>query len=327
MKAIVLEKLDSASPLEVTDIAVPAITDTEVLVKTVALSINPVDVKTLEDYKVITDEQTIRASAAAVFDGVSPVILGWDLAGIVEAVGSKVTKFKVGDAVFGMVNFPGQGKVYAEYVAAPASHLALKPDNISFDEAAAATLAAVTAWQNLTRHYTVKQGDRILITAPTGGVGHYAIQMAKHLGAYVIAITQPASKALASSFGADEVLDYDTFDLDHAASLQLNLLLDLGGRLPATRFTRHLLPGAPVLYVPSVIPDKQQQHYHDQGLNVSFTMVHSEESAIDEIAQLLKDGSVTSHIDSVFDFTAMRAAFDTIHQGTTKGKIIIRMPR
>lgn len=326
MKAIVLEKLDPASPLAVTEAAVPDIAADEVLVKAHALAINPVDVKTLEDYIVTRDGERMRGSAAPVFDGVSPIILGWDIAGVVTAVGSDVTKFKVGDAVFGMVHFPGHGKAYAEYVAAPASHLALKPAQVSFEAAAGATLAAITAWQSLTTHYTVKPGDRILITAPTGGVGHYAVQMAKHLGAYVIALTSPANAALAAELGADEILEYASFDAATAAPLQLDLVLDAGGRNAASWFARHLKPGAPLIYLPSGLSKAEQERNAAQGLNAAFKMVTNEERAIDDIARLLHDGSIVTKIAGVFEFSEMKTAFAAQQKGTAQGKIIIRMP-
>lgn len=326
MKAIVLEKLDPAAPLAVTETAIPDIAADEVLVKTHALAINPVDVKTLEDYTIVRDGETMRGSAAGLLDGVSPVILGWDIAGVVTAVGSEVTKFKVGDAVFGMVRFPGHGKAYAEYVAAPAAHLAAKPAGVSFEAAAGATLAAITAWQCLTRHYSVKPGDRVLITAPTGGVGHYAVQMAKHLGAHVIALTSAANAALAAELGADEVLDYAVFDAATAAPLQLDLVLDAGGRNDASWFARHLKPGAPLFYLPSGLTKAQQQRYASQGLNAAFKMVTNEESAIEDIARLLHDGSIVTKIAATFPFTGMKAAFAAQRKGTAQGKIIIQMP-
>lgn len=326
MKAIVLEQLDPASPLTVTETAIPDIAADEVLVKTHALAINPVDVKTLENYTIVRDGETMRASAAGVFDGVSPIILGWDIAGVVTAVGSDVTKFKAGDEVFGMVRFPGHGKAYAEYVAAPASHLAPKPAQVSFEAAAGATLAAITAWQCLAQHYTVKPGDRVLITAPTGGVGHYAVQMAKHLGAYIIALTNPANAALAAELGADEVLEYTSFDAETAAPLQLDLVLDAGGRNAAPWFARHLKPGAPLFYLPSGLSKAEQQRYHEQGLNAAFKMVTNDESAIDTIAQLLHDGSIVTKIAGIFEFTEMKAAFAAQQKGTAQGKIIVRMP-
>ena len=173
MNAIVLENPGGVENLAMTNIEKPQPKENEVLVEVKALSVNPVDFKMRAIPEVID----------ALYGDKRPVILGWDIAGKVVAVGDQVTKFQVGDDVFGMVNFPGQGEAYAEFVASPEGHLAKMPANISYEEAAATTLAALTALQVLEAH--VKAGDRVLIHAGAGGVGHFAIQLAKHMGAFV----------------------------------------------------------------------------------------------------------------------------------------------
>lgn len=322
MKAIILERLDKNAPLTLSHTAIPAIAEDEVLIENKAIGINPVDYKTLEDY---TTPDGLRASWAPALDGISPLILGSDIAGVVTAVGSAVTKFKTGDEVFGMIRMPGHGRVFAEYVAAPAIHLAKKPGNISFTEAAAATLAAVTAWQNLHTHYTVKKGDRVLITAPAGGVGHYAVQMAKAAGAYVIAVTTAANAGWVLQLGADEIIDYHHFDFEQADSLQLNLVLDSGGRYPASLYEKHFAPGATLFYLPHGLPAATTQYYQSKGFDVRFTGVTSDEKAIDAIAVLLQSGKIKSYIDKVFPFDQMRAAIDEMKKGTTKGKIVVTL--
>src|SRR4051812_15554392 len=141
MRAIILNEPGDVNQLHYTEIPQPEPLENEVLIKVKAISINPVDVKTRAGkgvYGRLKEE--------------SLLIIGWDISGVVEKTGSKVTQFKKGDAVFGMVNFPGHGKAYAEYVAAPETHLALKPANVSFEQAAAATLVALTAYQALVHH-------------------------------------------------------------------------------------------------------------------------------------------------------------------------------
>jgi NADPH:quinone reductase-like Zn-dependent oxidoreductase len=263
MKAIILERLDKNAPLTISHTATPTITADEVLIETKAIGINPVDYKTLEDY---TTRDGLRASWAPSLDGISPLILGSDIAGVVTAVGSAVTKFKTGDEVFGMIKMPGHGRVFADYVAAPAIHLAKKPANISFTEAAAATLAAITAWQNLHTHYTVKKGDRVLITAPAGGVGHYAVQMAKAAGAFVIAVTSAANADWVRQLGADDIIDYNHFNFEQADSLQLNLVLDAGGRYPASLYEKHFAPGAALFYLPHGLPEAITQYFNQRVL-------------------------------------------------------------
>ncbi|HEY9258100.1 NADP-dependent oxidoreductase [Chitinophaga sp.] len=320
MKAIILERLDKNASLELSETPVPVPGPTEVLIQTKAIGINPVDYKTLEDF---TTPTGIRASWAPALDGISPLILGSDIAGVVTAVGSEITKFKVGDEVFGMIRMPGHGRVYAEYVAAPAVHLAKKPNNITFNEAAAATLAAITAWQNLYTHYPVKKGDRVLITAPAGGVGHYAVQMAKERGAYVIGLTSAANADWVRHIGADEIIDYNNFDFEQADSLQLNLVLDSGGRYPASLYEKHFAPGAALFHLPHPLAPTDMAYFQSKGFDVRYTGVFSEEKAIDAIAVLLESGKIKSYVDKVFAFNEMKAALTEMKKGTTKGKIVV----
>lgn len=198
MKTIILSEFGGINKLLMTELALPDILENEVLIEVKAISINPVDVRT--------------RSGIAMADHLKnniPLILGWDISGIVTDTGTKVLKFKKGDSVFGMVNFLGHGKGYAEYVASPESHIAHKPSNISHEEAAAATLAALTAWQLLVHYAKLKPGNRILIQAASGGVGHYAVQIGKYLGAYVIGISSAKNKNFVLSLGADEHVAYD----------------------------------------------------------------------------------------------------------------------
>ncbi|HEX3766984.1 MAG TPA: NADP-dependent oxidoreductase, partial [Puia sp.] len=192
MKAIILKQFGGVENLSMTELQVPAISKDEVLVKIKSISINPIDVKT-----------RTGKGVSAILKNDHPMILGWDLSGTIESAGDAVRNFKVGDDVFAMVRFPQPGKAYAEYAAVPAAELATKPPNISHEEAAAACLAALTAWQSLTIHYKLNRGDRVLIHAASGGVGHYAVQMAKQLGAHVIATSSAANRDFVMSLGAD----------------------------------------------------------------------------------------------------------------------------
>ncbi|MBT8448210.1 MAG: NADP-dependent oxidoreductase, partial [Gammaproteobacteria bacterium] len=197
MKAYLLNEAGGVENLVLSNIEKPRIKVNEVLVETKAISINPVDVKVRKADEVLT---LIMGTEER------PVIPGWDISGTVVAVGEEVSEFEVGNRVFGMVNFPGQGKGYAEYVASPASHLAIMPEKATFEEAAATTLAALTALQVLKPR--VNEGDRILIHAGSGGVGHFAIQIAKALGAHVISTSSAKNRDFIMSLGADEHIDY-----------------------------------------------------------------------------------------------------------------------
>ena len=208
MKAIILKEAGGIENLELTDMPIPVLNSDEVLIQVKAISINPVDIKTRMGKSLYDDLKSRN----------EPIILGWDVSGVIAETGSSVTQFKKGDEVFGMINFPGHGKAYAEYVAAPASHLALKPSNISHEAAAAATLAALTAWQSLVTHAKIKKGQKVLIHAAAGGVGHYAVQIAKHLGAYVIGTSSASNREFVSGLGADEQIDYKTTRMEDAVN-------------------------------------------------------------------------------------------------------------
>lgn len=197
MKAIILKEQGGIENLEISEIPEPQPGPKEVLVKVYAISVNPVDIKTRKGGALYGSLKQ---------DG--DVILGWDVSGEVTVVGAEVTKFMVGDAVFGMVNFPGHGKAYAEYVTVPEEHLALKPVNSSHAEAAAATLAALTAWQVLVHEANIQKGQHLLMHAAAGGVGHYAVQIARHFGATVSGTASAANAAYLKELGVENVIDY-----------------------------------------------------------------------------------------------------------------------
>ena len=196
MKAIILKQTGGVENLESTEIDLPEIAANEVLIRVKALSVNPVD------YKVRGSEDVLNM----IYGAQRPAILGWDVAGIVESAGDDVTEFKAGDRVFGMVNFLGAGNAYAEYVASPADHLAIIPEGTSFEAAAVSTLAALTALQVL--QGKVSEDDKVLIHAGSGGVGHFAIQIAKSLGAFVISTSSSRNRDFIMSLGADQHIDY-----------------------------------------------------------------------------------------------------------------------
>jgi NADPH:quinone reductase-like Zn-dependent oxidoreductase len=203
MKAVVLKEFGPAENLTVEKVPFPIPSDNEVLIEVKAFSVNPVDafIRGIKDYWTFISIGT----------PVKPyVILGWDVAGVVTKKGKDVTRFKEGDEVFGMIKFLGAGAAYAQYVSAPETDFALKPSNVGFEEAAAATMAAQTAYVSLVRYGKVKKGDKVVITGASGGVGHYAVQIAKHLGAYVIGVASGEHRDFVLGLGADEFADYTT---------------------------------------------------------------------------------------------------------------------
>lgn len=309
MKAIILKAFGGTENLIMDEIPAPEISENEVLIKVKAISINPVDVKT-----------RAGKGVARIVKDFDPIILGWDISGTVTD--SKSSLFKKGDEVFGMVNFPGHGKAYAEYVAAPAEQLTLKPGNISHEEAAAATLAALTAWQNLVDHVKIKAGQRVLIHAAAGGVGHYAVQIAKNKGAYVIGTSSAENKDFVLSLGADEHVDYTAQRFEDVIA-DIDFVLDTIGGDNIDRSIKVTKPGGTVISIPSGINEAVKEIAKARGVIAYNTMVESNGDDMKQIAELLKDGRMKSYISHTFSFDEIGKAHQLIETGKTKGKAII----
>ncbi|KAG4080437.1 hypothetical protein HA402_013895 [Bradysia odoriphaga] len=317
MKAIVLKQPGGTENLEIRDIALPAIKDNEVLVRTHAVSINPVDAY------VRSNEDALNGILQPVAG--EDIILGWDISGEVTAVGTQVTQFKPGDAVFGMVNFVGHGKTYAAYVAAPASHLALKPANTSYEAAAAATLAALTAWQALVTYGRIKKGDKVLIHAAAGGVGHYAVQIAKHFGAYVIGTSSAAKKDAVLRFGADEHIDYNSQAFEELVTGADIVLDSIGAPGHLDRSLAAVKDGGRLISLLTFLNDEQKEKAAARHITAQRMFVASNGADMASIAALLASGELHSDIAHVYPFEEMAAAHAQISTGKTQGKIVVKI--
>ncbi|MDP9081855.1 MAG: NADP-dependent oxidoreductase [Bacteroidota bacterium] len=309
MKAIILNEFGPIQNLQLADLPIPTINDNEVLIKVSSISINPVDLKTREG----------KGAAGGIKEW--PVILGWDVSG--EVTESNSSQFKKGDEVFGMVNFPGHGKAYADYVAAKADHLALKPANISHDEAAAACLAALTAWQNVTEHYKVKKGDKVLIHAGSGGVGHYAIQLAKHLGAHVIATSSAENKRFVIGLGADEHIDYKAVQFEEEVK-DVDFVLNTQSAEIAERSLAVVKQGGTIISIASAVNDELKEKARAKGIKISQTMVKSSGKDMKQLADLLDKGIIRSQVAELFALEDMQKAHASLATGRTVGKIVVK---
>lgn len=311
MKAILLKSAGDVSNFEPADIPVPVIHQDEVLIKVKAISINPVDIKTRMG-KSLYDELKNHP----------PVVLGWDVSGLVVEAGAAAKPFKKGDEVFGMINFPGNGSAYAEYVSAPASQLAKKPSTISHEEAAAATLAALTAWQALVTNANVSSGQKVVIQAASGGVGHYAVQIAKYLGAYVIATSSAANKNFVLSLGADQHVDYKQHRIDELVNDADFVLDPIGGDNidPSLNAVRK---GGTVIVLPSIYKELIAEKAKAKAVKGYFFSVQSNGDDMKKLAELLEKGIIRSHVSQVFPFEKMGDAHLQIETGRTVGKIVV----
>lgn len=313
MRAITITTPGGVDQLTYTSLPQPGIQENEVLIQIKAISINPVDVKSRSGKGMYGRLNTFV-----------PLILGWDVAGIVTATGKNVQQFKAGDEVFGMVNFPGHGQAYAEYVAAPAAHLALKPGNITFEEAAAATLAALTAYQALVTHANIKAGDKVLIHAAAGGVGHYAVQLAKHLGAHVTGTASGANREYVLSLGADAFIDYQQQDFTSELH-DLDFVLDAIGGNIIDRSLEVIKPGGSLISIPSGLNEEVTAKAAAKGINGYFILVSSNGADMTVIAQLLEKGILKSTVSQTFPFANMKAAHLHVETGKTRGKVVVTL--
>lgn len=318
MKAITLNKNGGTENLIFTEIPKPEIRSNEVLIRVKAIGINPVDAFVRQ-----------HADAMTHMVGSKPgeeVILGWDVSGLVEETEDLVTAWKPGDEVFGMINFPGQGKAYAEYVAAPADQLALKPAGISHEEAAAATLAALTAWQALVTYGQLKAGEKVLIHAAGGGVGHYAIQIARHLGAHVTGTGSAVKKDFVLGLGADAFIDHTAVRFEDVVQ-DADLVLDSLFGDHVFRSLDAVREGGRVITLLTFFTDeKLVQKVKEKAVSAHRLSVVSNGEDMKRIAALLAAGAVRSHIAGSYDFSEMRTAHAAIEKGNTAGKIVVTIP-
>jgi NADPH:quinone reductase-like Zn-dependent oxidoreductase len=314
MKAIILTDAGSADKLEMTDLPKPEINDRQVLIQSKAISVNPVDAKV-----------RIGKSLYNELRSQNPFIIpGWDVSGVIVETGKSVTEFKPGDEVFGMVNFPGHGKAYAEFVAAPIEHIALKPGTITHEEAAAATLAALTAWQALVTNAKVSNGQKIVIQAASGGVGHYAVQIGKFLGAYVIATSSIDNKDFTMSLGADEHIDYKKHPIDTVVT-DADFVLDPIGGENIDPSLNAVKKGGTVIMLPSFFKEEIRVKASAKGVNGYYFTVKSSGDDMRQLATLLENGIVRSHVSKRFSFDQMKDAHLQIESGRTVGKIVVTL--
>jgi NADPH:quinone reductase-like Zn-dependent oxidoreductase len=309
MKAYNLKKTGMDTRLELIEYPAPEVGANEVLIETKAFSINPVDIKT-----------RMGGGIYGMLNQESSVILGWDISGVVAEIGNSVTAFKVGDNVFGMVNFPGHGKAYATHVKAREDHIVKKPDNITHQQAAASTLAALTARQILYRH--VKPQMRVLIHGSSGGVGHFAVQFAKMLGAYIIATTSTRNIKFVKSLGANEVIDYTTTDFSEKLT-DIDFVLDAIAGEVLEKSIKTVKKGGVIISIPTGIPSYITQLAKKNSIHVAFELVESNGRDMQFIADLLERDKLLPTVSHDFLFNEIEQAHKQMATGRTRGKIVV----
>jgi NADPH:quinone reductase-like Zn-dependent oxidoreductase len=308
MKAILLNEAGGVDKLIYQDIEKPTLKGGEILVKVKDIGINPMDVYLRSSDQLLTH-----------FLGTDrPVILGWDISGEVVEKAADVTGFEIGDAVFGLTKSKG----YAEYVAVPANLMVHKPENIPYEEAAGLPIVGVTAWQALVKVGKVKKGDRVLIHAGSGGVGHIAIQLAKHLGATVIATSSGKNRDFVLSLGADQHIDYTTEKFYEVLS-DVDFVLDpIGGETREHSIDVVKKDGLIVTIVPRMFEDAQEKA-RKRGVNLFVLIGESSAQGLDLLADLMRRGELKVHVSAVYPFAKMADAHNEMETRRTVGKIIV----
>ncbi|CAL9490128.1 Narbonolide_10-deoxymethynolide synthase PikA2, modules 3 and 4 [Streptomyces sp. enrichment culture] len=307
MRTVRQEALGGAEVLNLTNSPIPAPNATEILVKTHAAGVNPIDWKIREYGLWLTP----------------PFGVGWDVSGTVVAVSPGENRFKVGDEVFGLPAFPNEAAGYSEYVAGPARHFARKPSALDHVQAAALPMAALTAWQALVDGADVQPGQRVLVHAAAGGVGHLAVQIAKARGAYVIGTASAAKHDVLRELGADEVVDYTAVDFTEAVK-DVDVVLDLIGGEYEDRSLRTLRPGGTYIGVINPLAlDEIRAKAQALGLRGITVNVAPDHAVLEQVAALAEEGRLRPLVAGTFPLQDVREAHELSQSQRATGKIVL----
>ncbi|NKJ09059.1 NADP-dependent oxidoreductase [Rhizobium sp. SG741] len=330
MKAFLIDRYAKGAALRLGEVPEPELREDEVLVGINAASVNPVDAKIRDgEFKLVLPYRL-------------PLILGNDAAGVVVRVGSKVRKFKTGDEVYGR---PAKDRIgtFAEFIAINEADVAMKPKNLTMEEAASVPLVALTAWQALVDRANLKKGQKILIHAGSGGVGAIAIQLAKHIGATVATTTSTANVDLVGSLGADVVVDYKKDDFENVLQ-GYDVVLNSLGKDTLEKSLRVLKPGGKLISI-SGPPDPEFARESGSGwllrqamrllsfsirrkskrhrVSYSFLFMKPSSGQLEQIASLIEAGAIRPVVDRVFPFEKTNEALAYVETGRARGKVVI----
>jgi NADPH:quinone reductase-like Zn-dependent oxidoreductase len=332
MKAFIVKRYGKKEKLQRTEIAEPVVKENDVLVQVYSAGVNLLDSKIRNgEFKMILPYKT-------------PFPLGHDVAGVVTKVGSKVSKFKVGDEVYSR---PADYRVgaFAGLIAIAEKDVAMKPKNISMEEAASIPLVGLTAWQALVEKANLKKGEKVFIQAGSGGVGTFAIQLAKHLGATVATTTSAANIALVKSLGADIVIDYKKDDFEtilkdydvvlnsqDAKTLEKSLrIVKPGGKIisisgpPDPDFGREINANWFLKIVLKFLSTGIRKKAKRRGVNFSFLFMRAQGEQLSQITKLIESGVIKPVMDKVFSFEQTNEAMSYVETGRAKGKVVVKV--
>jgi NADPH:quinone reductase-like Zn-dependent oxidoreductase len=332
MKALTFKRYGKSPDIGYADIPRPTLKADELLVQVHAAGVNPID------YVIPT------GMFKPVLHFQLPATLGSDLAGVVTEVGSRVTRFKPGDAVYASIFDLGTGSI-AEFAVVPESAAALKPANLDFVQAASIPMVGLTSWQALKERLNLRAGQKVFIPAGAGGIGSFAIQLAKHLGAKVGTTTSTGNVELVRRLGADEVVDYKKQDFEKVLRGYDAVLGTLRGNA-IEKSIGILKPGSKIVsligpldaafaqarrlnfvlkFVFGLMSHKIMRLAKKQGVAYSFLFVHPDGAQLADIGELIETGKIQPVIDKVFPFEQAKEALEYLALGRSKGKVVVRM--
>jgi alcohol dehydrogenase len=332
MKAFVLERYGKKRALRSAEMPTPHLRDDEVLVEVRAAGVNLLDAKIRDgEFKLILPYRF-------------PLILGHDVAGVVVKAGPRVQQFKPGEEVYARSDDFRIG-TFAEFVPVKEASLALKPKHLTMEEAASIPLVGLTAWQSLVAKADLKTGQKVFIQAGSGGVGTFAIQLARHLGATVATTTSTANVALVKSLGADVVIDYKAQDFEHVLrdydvvlhsqdgkTLEKSLrILRRGGQLvsisgpPDPEFGAEIAAPVFVKLVMRLLSSRVRRQAQSRGVDYSFLFMKANGSQLREITRLIEAGAIRPVIDRVFPFESTNEALAYVEAGRARGKVVVKL--
>jgi NADPH:quinone reductase-like Zn-dependent oxidoreductase len=333
MKTFVVKKYGKKETLHLTEFAEPTVKENEVQIRTHSAGVNVIDLLLRNgDFKLFLPMKP-------------PFQLGRDVAGVVIKTGSKVSRFKVGDEVYSSSGNHHLG-TYAEYISIDENEVAIKPKNLSMEEAASIPLVGLTSWQALVETANIKKGQKVFIQAGSGGVGTFAIQLAKHLGATVATTTSAGNIDLVKSLGADVVIDYKSEDfetklIDYDVVLHSNKdkiilekslrILKPGGQLisltgpPTPEFAKQLGLAWHLKFITKLLSSGAKKYAKKLNVNFTFLFMRAEGNQLSQITKLIESGIIKPVIDKVFPFDQTNDALTYVETGRSKGKVVVKV--
>ena len=317
MKAFILDTYGPPETLRMAEVEMPTPAGDEVLVRVLAVSVNPADWRSMRAKPFFS-----RATLGLLRP--KHRILGGDIAGRAEAVGDGVTQFKPGDEVYANLLDHGNGG-FAEYVSVPVDVMSLKPANLSFEDAAAVPMAGVTALQGLRHHGEIRPGQRVLINGASGGIGSFAVQIAKSYGSEVTGVTSTQNLDLVGALGADHVLDYTTTDVFRSGR-RYDRILDTIGNLALRPLRRALTEGGKAAVVGFTSVAKLMGVSLLGGKDIAMVSAHVATEDLELLSNLIEAGKVRPQIDRRYSFAEIPAAIAYLEQGHAKGKVVVGAP-